>query len=220
MRLLLIILCLGVANVRAQVYDSLSTQSVKIDLLSFADNFPSLMLSYEHKLLKGVYLHHEAGLVLPVENYQGYDVSGFKLREEIRKYVVSWGVSDFYIGLDGRYTQERITDNVVLGYQCTNEFWWEECQFYKNVQGVYLKELLAFDLRMGLRHSIYPLFFEYDLGYGYGKDYVSDPDIELTEGYEIRSDYPFNLRQEDWKILLSLRAKLGYYINKKPYRKN
>ncbi|MGK7391417.1 MAG: hypothetical protein ACNS60_13760 [Candidatus Cyclobacteriaceae bacterium M2_1C_046] len=203
-----------------QVYDSISTKNVKVDLLNFADDFPTFMFSYEHKLINKFYLHHEAGIVLPVTNYNGEDVSGFKLREEIRGYLVSWGISDLFIGLDGRYTQERINDNVVLGYECDNS-WWGECQFYRNEPGTYVKELLAFDVRIGMRHSVYPFFFEYDMGYGYGKDAISIPDIQLGEGYEIRSSDPFNLwYEEGWKVLPSLRFKLGYHITKKSYRKN
>lgn len=217
---LVMIFIAAFSTAHGQVHDSISTQNVKLDLLNFADDFPTFMISYEHRLKNSIYLHHEAGIVLPVTNYNGDDVSGFKLREEIRAYVISWGISDLFVGVDARYTQERINENISIGYLCGTGGWGGSCQFYKNETGTYVKELLAFDFRIGLRHSIFPIFFEYDLGYGYGKDFITSPDLQLSDGYEIRTNDPFNLWYEDWKVLPSMRFKVGYHITKKSHQKN
>lgn len=206
-------------NSPAQQYDSLVKGSIKIDFFNFIDEFPATMVSYEHQLSPDFYMHHEVGVVIPTENFMG-KVSGFKLREEIRTYFPSGKKTDFYVGIDALYTQERIKDNVVLGYQCSSDWWFSECQYYKNDNGIYRKELLAFSIRPGMRHNFNSFFFEYDFGISYGRDNVSIRQVIVPPGYKLIESNPFNLLlNPGLKILPTVRGKVGIYLYKKPHQK-
>lgn len=211
MKNVLLILLLGVsAQIQGQGYDSLATKSVKIDLVNFIHPFPAVLLSFEHRLHGSIYLHHEGGPVINLRDERNDPISGFKLREEIRSYLSSWNNNDFYLAFDVRYSQENIEKMLTLGYMCETNI--GGCLFYRGEPGKYYKELLAFDLRVGLRHSIFPFFFEYDIGYGYGNHNIWLGKANIPPNYEVRNRDPYFLLSYDWKFLLSFRVKFGYYL--------
>lgn len=207
MRWIFLLLFLSGKLIYAQSPDTVQYHSVKIDFANFIDDFPALLVSYEHPVGKNLYLTHEGGPVLPVFNAADKQVNGFKLKEEIRLILDQWNSSMVYTGLSARYSQENIYTNVVYGFGCIGR---SGCTYFQNFYGKFQKRMIAFDVRVGLKHSFHPFFIEYDLAYGFGKDNIYFPDIDTGEGFTRITTAPFDTFLTGWRVMISGRANIGF----------
>jgi hypothetical protein len=207
MRWIIFLLIFPGKIVFAQSPDSIQNHSVKIDFANFLDDFPALLISYEHPIGKNLYLTHEGGPIIQAFSTDNRKISGFKLKEELRFILDQWNNNDLYIGLSARYSQENLFTNVVYGYGCNGR---QSCTYFQNYYGEFQKKMISFDARLGFKHNFNPFFIEYDLGFGYGKDEIYSPDIEAGEGSTRITTNPYNTFLTGWRVMISGRANIGF----------
>lgn len=214
---LLILSFTSVLNLFGQ--DSLQIASprlaFKVDLANAVNpKDQTLLFGIEYFLTPSWSFSQEVGMITAIRDERIYgSFNGFKLKEELR-YYFSLGKSDhFYTGLNVFYRNLNVQDQIVLGYDCTNQ-WSQSCTFIEYYDQPIQTHQYGATLRLGVHQRLSShLMIETDVGLGFSSiisDEVETGGAEFVDNYSVY----YGRDAEGMRAYTSIQARVGYYLIK------
>ncbi|WP_421869371.1 DUF3575 domain-containing protein [Marinoscillum sp.] len=189
---------------------------LKVDLANAVNpKDQTLLFGIEYFLTPSWSFSQEVGVITAIRDERIYgSFNGFKLKEELR-YYFSLGKSDqFYTGLNVFYRNLKVQDQIVLGYDCTNQ-WSQSCAFIEYYDQPIQTHQYGATLRLGVHQRLSShLMIETDVGLGFSSiisDEVETAGAEFVDNYSVY----YGRDAEGMRAYTSIQARVGYYLIKR-----
>ncbi len=186
---------------------------VKFSPLSLLDGTSSIQFALEHQLGKHTALQHEAGFILPVNNFDTgiHSKYGVRLRNEFRLYLTpgSNQLRGLYIAPELLFMYYRGYRNEVFGRECDGT---NGCAYFEYMDHLSQKQVYGLHQKIGLQEVIFKRVVV-DIYAGLGFRHVRVREYDRPEFTNWRGFIDFRKQHGNHTLpSLSLGFKVGYIL--------